>query len=258
MDRVKEISWPAACRSHRERTSSRSRALLAVPFLLLILLIPSQSSGQTEMWLDYYANFPAGRYWSYEVNPGMAKGLTDPVWFEPYISANATYQDQNWLSTEGNLETHYTFNTTAEDVFEIRPWVGLNFIWPTFGEPLNLFYPSFSLRFEDRFFWYQSSGTQETKQRMRLRVFARFPLNNETLTTGTYYLLCLAEAYVPLNGDAREVSADKRRFQAGLGYVVASDLRVELQYLLMRTRNTELNTFETTSHIIWLALRNYF
>ena len=140
MGSVKEIGWSAGCRSHRKRTSSGSSALLGVSFFLL-LLIPSQSIGQMEMWLDYFATFPAGRYWSYEVNPGMAKGLTNPVWFEPYISANATYQDQNWLSTEGNLETHYTFNTTLEDVFELRPWVGLNFIWPTFGEHLNLFYP---------------------------------------------------------------------------------------------------------------------
>ena len=258
MDEIRVIDLPAGRRDLPLRWSGRSRALWAVPFLLLMLMMPSESRGQAEVWLDYFANFPAGRYWTYEGNAGIAKGVTHPVWLDTYLTGNATYQDQNWLSTEGNLEAHYTFNTAAEDLFELRPWVGLNFIWPTYGEHWNLFYPSFSVRFEDRFLWYQSTGTQETKQRMRLRVSARFPLNNQTLTVGTYYLLFLLEGYVPLNGEVREMSADRKRFQAGVGYVVASNLRVELQYILMRTRNTELNTFETTSHIAWLAVRNFF
>lgn len=227
--------------------------------VFMTLLSAERSAGQTnELWLDYFATFPAGRYWSYEINPGMAKGLTSPVWLEMYVSANATYQDQNWLSTEGNLEAHYTFNPSAEDVFELRPWLGANFIWATYGGPLNLFFPSISLRLEERLFWYQSSGTNDSKERVRLRMFARFPLNNETLVEGTYYFLTLIEFYVPLNGEAREVSADKRRFQVGIGYVAASNLRIELQYIMMRSRNTELNTFDHTNNIFWLAVRNFF
>ena len=100
--------------------------------------------------------------------------------------------------------------------------------------------------------------TQESKSRARFRVSTRFPLNNDHLVSGTYYLLFLAEAYVPLNGDAREVSADKRRVQGGLGYVVGQDLRIELQYILMRQRNTYTNSFEISSNIVWLAVRSYF
>ncbi len=93
---------------------------------------------------------------------------------------------------------------------------------------------------------------------MRLRLYARFPLNNTTLATGTYYLISLVEFYIPLDGEAREISADKRRFQLGLGYVVAADLRLELQYVAMRQRNTLQNKFEASSNIVWLAVRNYF
>jgi hypothetical protein len=235
----------------------RSSAWL-LSFIMISLLIPERSSAQREMWLDYYATFPAGRFWSYEVNPGFSKGLTNPVWLDTYISGNATYQDQNWLSTEGNLEFHYTFNSGAENVFELRPWVGTNLIWATHGGFLNLFYPSFGMRFEDRFFWYQTSGTQETKQRLRFRLSVRFPLNSASLVTGTFYVITLVEGYFPLNGEAKEISADKRRFQLGMGYVVATDLRVEMQYILMRQRNTIQNTFETSSNVVWLAVRNYF
>lgn len=232
--------------------------LLATPMFFLMLLLPDISSAQKEMWLDYYAIFPAGRFWSYEVNTGLSKGFTDPVWAETYLSANATYQDYNWLSVEGNFEAHYTKNSVSDNFVELRPWVGANLIWATQGELLNLFYPSIGIRFEDRFFWYQPSGAQETKQRMRLRLHARFPLNNTTISTGTYYVITLVEASFPLNGEAKEIRADKRRFQLGLGYVVAADLRIEMQYVLMRQRNTLQNKFETNSQILWLAVRNYF
>jgi hypothetical protein len=224
-----------------------------------MLLVPGRSSGQTsELWLDYFANWVYGPDWSFEANTGIAKGLTDPLWLDAYLSGNASFQPAPWFITEGNFEFHYTFNTTADDFLEIRPWLGFNFILPRYGGPLHLFYPSFSIRLEERLFWYQTSGEKESKQRIRLRVFARFPINNETLLAGTYYLLFLAEGYAPVNGNPKEVSADKLRLQAGLGYVVAPDLRVELQYLLMRTRNTELNTFEEGSQIVWLAVRNFF
>lgn len=235
-----------------------SKSARLICFSLAMVLIPDRSSAQKEMWLDHYAVFPAGRFWSYEVNPGLSKGFTDPVWFETYLNANATYQDYNWLSTEGNLEVHYTANTVSENVVELRPWIGANLIWATQGEMVNLFYPSIGFRFEDRFFWYQTSGTGATKQRIRLRLYARFPINNASLVTGTYYLITLVEGYFPLNGEAKEISADKRRFQLGLGYVIAADLRIETQYILMRQRNTLQNRFETSSNIVWLAVRNYF
>lgn len=233
-----------------------TRTTLACAALMFLgaVLCGAQTS---ELWLDYYATNIRGD-WTFEVNPGVSKGWGDAPWLDTYVATSVAYQALNWLSSEGNLEAHYTFDKTQEDVLEVRPWVGLNFIWPTFGTHLNLFYPALSFRLEERFLWYQESGTSAQKTRLRVRVFARFTLNNETMIPGTYYLLALAEDYVPLDGEVREVSADRRRFQAGLGYVVASDLRVELQYVLMRTRDSYSNTFENGSHIVWLAVRNYF
>ena len=226
---------------------------------VLILLAPGPCGAQTaEAWLDYIANWNSGGKWSFEVNPGLSKGFGAARYLDAYVGTTAAYQGFNWLSAEGNLEAHYTFDKATENIIEVRPWLGLNFIWATSGEYLNVFYPSLSLRLEERFLWYQASGTKAEKSRARLRVSARFPLNNETLVTGTYYLLFLAEAYAPLDGDVREVSADQGRFQAGLGYVLESDLRIELQYVVMRTRNSYLNTIETSNHIAWLAVRNYF
>ena len=226
---------------------------------VLILLAAGRCGAQTaEAWMDYFANWNPGGEWTYEVNTGFSKGLKGAQWLDAYLGSTATYQPFNWFNTEGNLETHYTFDETTEDVLEVRPWLGLNFIWATYGTHLNLFYPTLSLRLEERFFWYQTSGEEARKERIRLRAFIRFPLNNKTLVEGTYYLLFLAETYVPLNGEAEEASADRNRFQAGLGYVVGTDLRIELQYILMRTRDTYTNTFETSSHIVWLAVRSYF
>jgi len=235
------------------------RTRVAVVSLLLILLAPIRGGAQSaEAWLDYVANWSPEGAWSFELNPGLAKGLAGASWLDTYLASTAIYQPFNWVSTEGNLEVHYTFDKSTENVLEIRPWLGLNFIWATFGRYLNLFYPSLSLRLEERFLWYASSGTQETKTRARLRVSTRFPLNNQMLTAGTYYLLFLAEAYAPLGGEVREVSADRKRLQGGLGYVIGSDTRIELQYVLMKTRNSYSNTFEESNNIVWLAVRRYF
>ena len=235
------------------------KARLAIAAVMLILLVPGQSRGQkSEAWLDFIANWSPEGVWSYELNPGLAKGLGGAQWVEVYVASTATYQPFNWLSTEGNLEAHYTYDRTTENVIEIRPWLGFNFIWATFGNYLNLFYPFVSFRLEERLRWYQPSGTFEAKTRARLRLSTRFTLNNETLVQGTYYLLFLAETYAPLQGDLKEVSADRRRFQAGIGYVIELDTRMELHYVMMRTRDTYTNSFEEDSRIFWLAVKHFF
>jgi hypothetical protein len=236
----------------------RLKTCMAAACAVLILVAPGRSSAQTtEVWLDYFANRTTESDWSYEANPGMAKAVAGARWLDTYLGLNTTFNPVSWFSAEGNLETHYTFDDATEDVLEVRPWLGLNFIWATAGENLNLFYPVFSARLERRHFWYQSSGTEDTKWRVRLRVFARFTLNNTTLQTGTYYLLFLVEGFTPIDGNAREVSADKTRFQAGLGYVFSPDLRLELQYVHMRTLNTAANKFEASSNIVWLAAKHF-
>jgi hypothetical protein len=227
------------------------------PAILLLATSGRSFSQTTEAWLDYFANWTTASNWSYEVNPGMAKAVSGAQWLETYVGLNATFRPFNWFSGEGNLETHYTFDESTEDVLEVRPWLGLNFIWATFGDHFNLFFPMFSARIESRHFWYQSSGTQDTKWRLRLRAQARFTLNNKTLETGTYYLLFLVEGFAALDGDPIEVSADRTRFQGGLGYVFGPELRLELQYVHMRTRNTAAQKFEASSNVIWLAARHF-
>ena len=230
----------------------------ATACVMLLLVAPGRSLAQTtEAWLDYIANWTTQSDWSYEANPGIAKAVSGAQWLETYLGLNATFKPYNWFSAEGNFETHYTFDESTEDVLEVRPWLGLSFIWATFGKHFNLFYPLVSARLEQRHFWYQSSGTEDTKWRLRLRAFVRFTLNNETLETGTYYLLFLVEGFTPLDGDAREVSADRTRFQAGLGYVFGPELRLELQYIHMRTLNTAADKYEASSNVVWLAVKHF-
>lgn len=256
-DRLSVFSLPGTPSYHKVAIAGL-KAYITIAFVLLVLLAPSRCGAQTaEAWLDYVANWSPIGQWSYEINPGLAKGFASPGWLDVYVASTATFQAFNWVSTEGDFEAHYTFDKATENVLELRPWLGLNFIWATYGEYLNVFYPALSFRLEERLLWYQTSGTQSTKTRARIRVSTRFPLNNQLLVPGTYYLLFLAENYIPIDSEAKEVSSDRRRFQAGLGYVVGSDLRIEFQYVLMRARNSYTNSFENTSNIFWLAVRNY-
>ncbi len=93
---------------HR-RSYSLMKARFAFAAVMLMLLAPGQSRAQkSEAWLDFIANWSPEGVWSYELNPGLAKGLGGAQWVEGYMASTATYQPFNWLSTEGNLEAHYT------------------------------------------------------------------------------------------------------------------------------------------------------
>ena len=69
------------------------------------------------------------------------------------------------------------------------------------------------------------------------------------------YLLADAEAYVNLGRAAEERFNDDWRIRGGVGYRLKYQWRFELLYTLMLSRDTLLDNFQTSNHILRLRIK---
>jgi hypothetical protein len=156
--------------------------------VIFFLALPSLALAQEKQaWIDYFGTLQFSPRWAVELNPGTAYLAAEGGWRDYYAAGTAMFTPLNWLELQGGLEGHYTVDPVQENSVEIRPSLASVFTWATYGQYLNLFYPFFMAKYEERFISYQESGTSQTLSRLRFSVSARFPLNSPILDPGTWY-----------------------------------------------------------------------
>jgi hypothetical protein len=100
--------------------------------------------------------------------------------------------------------------------------------------------------------------TAATRQgRFRYMLRATIPLNNKTITKGTYYAVTSGEIFLRTGKNISNANlVDQIRFYGGLGYKFSDNMRVELGYMNMtafRFNNPAKNNVEI-NNILWLRL----
>lgn len=98
-----------------------------------------------------------------------------------------------------------------------------------------------------------TSATRKGRFRYMLR--ATIPLNNKTITKGTYYAVTSAEVFLNTGKNVNNNNLlDQLRFYGGLGYKFSDNMRVELGYMNMvayRFNNSAKNNVDV-NNVLWL------
>lgn len=215
------------------------------------------SSQDVQIWADgfLYKQFAAGL--DNELNPGFARLMQSDGWKDIYIVNALTWQPVGWYAAEGAVEFHYTPDPQGPDIYEIRPFLGQKLIFNRFIRAIHLDKPYFYTRLDQRFLWYPEDGTQESKTRIRPRIGGRFILNSDALNIKAIYVPFFLEYFIDLNGEAKERFAYRNRFSAGVGYVINSRWRAELDYYIGRSRNSAEDDFVKTDMSFQIQIK-YF
>jgi hypothetical protein len=211
-----------------------------------------------QAWVDYFGLRQFNPAWALEVNPGASFLLDKEGWNDYYLSATGMFTPLNWFEVDGGIEGHWTVDPLQENSLEIRPNIATIFTWATYGKYLNLFYPAVVVKFEERYIFYQETGSSQTLSRLRLSVVARFPLNSPILDPGTWYLRFKAEGFYDLNGEANIRFASKRKLDAGIGHVVSPFLRLEFSLIAFMLRDNAEGSYQKGDLVFWFAVRHFY
>jgi hypothetical protein len=84
---------------------------------------------------------------------------------------------------------------------------------------------------------------------------SNIPLNTHDLETGTFYLPLKGEFFADVGEAAPEFFAETISLSAGIGYVLSEQWTLDLRYTRQGSRDTVLDRFETTDHVIELSVQ---
>jgi hypothetical protein len=179
----------------------------------------------------------------YDGDYGLRGVITDPDWTLLYLRPSARYSEWNWMSIHGGMALFYNFLRDLPDLPELRPWVGIRFVWPRIGG----FAFSHYFRVEYRAFYYKEQKNWDSNYRGRYQ----FQIANSNFSIGDLKGL-VAIASIELFEDMTTLIdkkfGDRYRFNFGFGKRVIPDLRIDINYVFHKINIG--GQLESDDHII--------
>ena len=131
-------------------------------------------STEFETWTDIATIHKFNDRWRYDGDYGIRSLLTTRGFKQLYFRPSVRYRVQRWFLLHGGIAWFHTSIDDADDVDEIRPWVGLRFLGPRPGKFVFSNYFRLELRHfnpgasETRTFWRGRYQLQATSPRFRI------------------------------------------------------------------------------------------
>ena len=180
---------------------------------------------------------------SYESSPERG----NRVYYVSYPSV--TYKLNGSVQLWGGLRVSYTDNENTADRFELRPFAGFKLYGP---RTLNWNMFNYT-RYEDRNVEILGVYQWTHAGRVRSQFGVEVPLasRDKSFTPKTWYLLTSVEPFYRLD----KGWVDPIEVQAGMAYVVSSQLRLELIYYMNFTRPVGSSALQYTDNTFRLNVK---
>jgi hypothetical protein len=180
----------------------------------------------------------------------------EPEWRNVDVTPSIEYYPSPWIDLTGDVTVGRTVQTDDLRTTELTFCAGvrLNLVKQVQSKlhrertPLGRISAATLVRLEERNFWYSDGTDPQHDVRLRVRLGFKTPINHASLAMDrTFYFLADAEGYVPLSDEVDERYASKLQGRIGLGYRFNARHRVDLLYILDRTKNTIDDTPHSTT-----------
>jgi hypothetical protein len=209
-----------------------------------------------QFWFAYQYERKLGDHSRFSGSLGFEELLSSELlfgdWSRIYVTGAGSYDLNSRLRLAGGLGLYQTFQPEIEDTFELRLWQQATLYWPDSPGRARRWVLTHRLKLEERFTHTEDWGLAI---RFRYRLATSIPLNTHDLETGSFFLPLSVELFANVGKEAPEFFAATNRLSAGLGYVMNERLTFDLRYVRQSSRDTILDTFDTTDHIIYFSAR---
>ena len=213
----------------------RSKKFFLILFACLSLKVFCQSNSTFQIWTDYSDFHKLNGNWQffndagYRIHPSKESNQFSRLHIRPSIE----FKRQVLYSFRGGIGLFYTINSQTNNTFEFRPWQGFRLNWPNINRVRIVHY----VRLEERFTNFLNGGESAFTLKFRYKLQTKIPLNNPSMTKGTYYAKISAEIFADLALVNKSTNNDRNRFELGGGYLIKRNLEIQLIYLLQRNKN---------------------
>ena len=159
-----------------------------------------------------------------------------------------------WLQTMAGANIRYTDDSGGLNSWELRPYVGVQFIGDRFRRVTFQNYT----RLEYRKFLYTGSDSTSASWRLRTRFEIEGLVSGATFSDpGSWSLTGDVEFFVNLSEPVDERFADRLRFRFGVDYVRTLKWRFDAFYVLQFSRDTQTSGVTGIDNFLRLRAKYY-
>jgi hypothetical protein len=206
-----------------------------------------------ETWIDVTTTKRVDDRWHYDGDQGFRTLIGEPHWWQLYVRPSVRYEVRPWFRARGGIGLFYSYLDTPSDLFELRPWLGMKFLWP---KPAGFVFGHY-FRLEERVFYTTGSGEWDTSLRARYQLALRTPSFDVGGAT-RFYALAYGEIFENTTGGIRDLFVNKTRIGGAIGKNVRRGSRVELDYMYQSTKGNAGEDFTLHEHILRIRLFHDF
>lgn len=225
--------------------------------LLFVVITILKANGQNtiQVWADYDVKRKLSGNWIYFNDYGFRFSSTaDKGYWRIHTRPSLEYRPQLLYSYRGGLGLFYQTTNSTIYTLEIRPWQGFKLNWPNYKRFKVYNYARLEQRIVDQL---DESGFSFS-MKLRYKIGADIPLNNPTISPGTFYIPINFEVFANLALINQELNSDRNRSSAGIGYRLSQATRVKLTYVFQASKNNVDNIDRQKDHIIHFTYAKRF
>ena len=203
-----------------------------------------------EFWGDITTIYDISDRWQYNGDQGYRTAFSDDKFHLFYFRPSVRYRVKPWFTVHGGVGLFRSVIENDADIFELRPWAGLRFVWPQ----LKGFTFTHYLRLEERLLWVKAEVSASTSTlRSRYQLGVTSPTYNVLFKNGIF-LTGAVEPFWNMKNSFTENFSNRIRYFVGAGTKFSKAWRVELQFVQQDGRAIEQDSFSTDERIIRLRL----
>ena len=206
------------------------------------------------LWLDGIVNWrftPDLRFWADTYYRTVVSGASERmIGTRPEL----TYSALGWLQVMGGANIRYTNNSDGLNSWELRPYVGVQFIADRFHRVAFQNYT----RLEYRKFLYTDSDSTAASWRFRTRFEVDALVSGATfIEPGSWNASADVEFFVDLSEPVDERFADRARFRFGVGHVRSLKWHFDAFYMIQFSRDTRTSGVTGIDNFLRLRAKFY-
>lgn len=209
----------------------------------------SQNTFQT--WLDYDIKRKLNGNWIYFNDYGFRFSHTaDKGYWRVHTRPSIEYRTRVLYSYRGGIGLFYQSTNRTIQTFEIRPWQGFKLNWPNYKRFKIYNY----MRLEQRFVDQLDEDGYSFSMKLRYKIGVNIPINNPTITVGTFYIPINFEVFANLALINQELTSDRNRSAIGLGYRYNKSTRLKFTFTYQAKQNNIDQINNQKDYIFHLSL----
>ena len=226
--------------------------VLLVIVFLQFSFIHAQNKDDFQTWIDYTTNNWISSEWLYKGDYGARGLLSVDEWTQYYINPAFVFRTDKKLTYHGGVKLVYSSNLLSSNTVEMRPWQGVQYIWPR----LDAIYFDHYLRLEERLVWQTDVSEFDFSLRGRYRIRMRTLDFRLPLIPTKFNSFASLEVFMDLTDRIVENYVGRHRLTFGIGNHVAKDFLIELHYILQKSSKGSSSLDESNDHIFRIRVKH--